>query len=188
MLLVAAALSAGIVLTGCGKQSDTAQAPPTPPAATLREAPPITPPQQSKPTEPVAGKSSKASPDILAARTLGSKSDKSVVKTPSGLQYIDVKVGAGKAVKNGDMVDVNYTGWLTSGMQFDSSIGRGPFSFPVGAGRVIKGWDEGVAGMKLGGVRKLIVPSELGYGTRGAGADIPPSATLIFEVELLRIQ
>ena len=108
-------------------------------------------------------------------------------KTASGLQYWDLKKGAGAVAKAGDTVKVNYTGWLTDGKQFDSSIGREPFSFKLGAHMVIPGWDEGVAGMKIGGKRQLRIPPDLGYGARGAGAAIPPNATLVFDVELLGV-
>lgn len=113
--------------------------------------------------------------------------------TASGLRYTDARVGTGKTATAGRDVDVHYTGWLyldgLKGKQFDSSRGRGPFSFPLGAGRVIKGWDEGVAGMKEGGRRTLIIPPQLAYGERGAGGGIiPPNATLLFEVELLRVK
>ena len=113
--------------------------------------------------------------------------------TPSGLRYEDVKVGTGTEAVSGKMVDVHYTGWLDAdgkkGRKFDSSVDRGtPFSFPLGAGRVIKGWDEGVAGMKVGGKRTLMIPPELGYGARGAGGVIPPNASLIVDVDLLEVK
>ena len=110
------------------------------------------------------------------------------IVTSSGLQYIDRVVGTGEVAKVGQTVSVHYTGWLTNGTKFDSSVDRGqPFSFPLGAGRVIKGWDEGVQGMKVGGKRKLTIPANLGYGARGAGGVIPPNATLVFDVELLSV-
>ena len=109
-------------------------------------------------------------------------------KTASGLQYEDQTVGTGAAAKAGDTVEVHYTGTLKDGTKFDSSLDRGrPFAFQLGAGRVIKGWDEGVASMKVGGKRILIVPPELGYGARGFPPVIPPNATLKFEVELISI-
>jgi FKBP-type peptidyl-prolyl cis-trans isomerase len=112
-----------------------------------------------------------------------------MTKTASGLNYDDETVGTGKEAKSGDTVDVHYTGWLKDGTKFDSSKDRGrPFSFQVGAGRVIKGWDEGVAGMKEGGKRKLVIPPDLGYGARGAPGAIPPNAELTFEVELLKVK
>jgi FKBP-type peptidyl-prolyl cis-trans isomerase FkpA len=108
--------------------------------------------------------------------------------TPSGLIIEDVTVGQGAVAAAGQKVTVHYTGWLTNGTQFDSSKDRNdPFVFPLGGGRVIKGWDEGVQGMKVGGKRKLTIPPALGYGARGAGGAIPPNATLVFEVELLRV-
>ena len=107
----------------------------------------------------------------------------------------DTVVGKGKEAVKGSTVIVNYTGWLHDasakdkrGKKFDSSIGRGPFSFPLGGGRVIPGWDEGVAGMKVGGKRTLVIPPEMGYGSRGAGGVIPPNATLVFDVELLDVK
>jgi len=113
----------------------------------------------------------------------------SEVTTASGLKYTDVKVGTGAEAKSGQNVSVHYTGTLTDGKKFDSSKDRNqPFNFPLGAGRVIKGWDEGVAGMKVGGVRKLVIPASLGYGAQGAGGVIPPNATLLFEVELLDVK
>ena len=107
--------------------------------------------------------------------------------TSSGLSITDLIVGGGAEANAGQKVSVNYRGTLESGKEFDSSYGRGPFNFPLGAGQVIKGWDEGVEGMKVGGKRRLVIPPELGYGTRGAGGVIPPNATLIFEVELLEV-
>jgi FKBP-type peptidyl-prolyl cis-trans isomerase len=106
--------------------------------------------------------------------------------TASGLQYWDIKTGSGAPATPGRTVKVHYTGWLSSGEKFDSSVDRGePFSFPLGEGQVIKGWDEGVVGMKAGGKRQLRIPPDLGYGAQGAGTSIPPNATLIFDVELL---
>jgi FKBP-type peptidyl-prolyl cis-trans isomerase len=107
--------------------------------------------------------------------------------TPSGLRITDLELGTGAEAVAGQAVSVNYRGSLTNGKEFDSSYGRGPFSFRLGGGQVIQGWDEGVAGMKVGGKRKLVIPPDLGYGSRGAGGVIPPDATLIFEVELLKV-
>ncbi|NJL63125.1 MAG: FKBP-type peptidyl-prolyl cis-trans isomerase [Methylacidiphilales bacterium] len=110
------------------------------------------------------------------------------VTTPSGLKYIDIEEGTGEAPKTGQKVTVHYIGTLENGTEFDSSVGRNrPFDFQIGVGQVIKGWDEGVGTMKVGGKRRLIIPSELGYGSRGAGGVIPPNATLIFDVELLKV-
>src|SRR5438128_6314910 len=117
----------------------------------------------------------------------------STIMTASGLQYEELTVGTGEEAKAGVHVSVHYTGWLqnadgSAGSKFDSSKDRNePFEFPLGAGHVIKGWDEGVQGMKVGGARKLIIPASLGYGARGAGGVIPPNATLIFDVELLGV-
>lgn len=108
--------------------------------------------------------------------------------TPSGLQYEEIIVGEGDIAQAGRPVTVHYTGWLTDGKKFDSSKDRNdPFQFSLGAGEVIRGWDEGVQGMQVGGVRKLTIPASLGYGARGAGGVIPPNATLVFEVELLAV-
>src|SRR5438874_7540213 len=111
------------------------------------------------------------------------------VTTASGLQYWNIKLGTGALAIPGKKVKVDYTGWLTNGKKFDSSVGTGhPFEFTLGASQVIKGWDEGVAGMKIGGKRQLRIPPDLGYGAAGAGGVIPPNATLIFDVKLLGVE
>ena len=115
-----------------------------------------------------------------------------MITTSSGLQYLDTSIGEGAEAQSGQSVTVHYTGWLynseTQGAKFDSSKDRrDPFVFSLGAGMVIRGWDEGVAGMKVGGARTLVIPPELGYGARGAGGVIPPNATLKFDVELLGV-
>jgi FKBP-type peptidyl-prolyl cis-trans isomerase len=134
---------------------------------------------------------------FLAVASLAAQSDNSSPtkvegkpkSTASGVQYWDLKVGTGATAANGKTVTVHYTGWLASnGKKFDSSVDRGqPFMFAIGAGQVIKGWEEGVAGMKVGGKRQLRIPPELGYGARGAGGVIPPNAILLFDVELLGV-
>jgi len=133
---------------------------------------------------------------ILAVSTPVGRSDAAdnqVTEMPDGLKYTDTKIGDGATAKAGNKVSVNYTGWLynngSKGAKFDSSLDRGqPFQFTLGAHQVIAGWDEGVAGMKVGGKRTLIIPPELGYGARGAGGAIPPNATLMFDVDLLQVQ
>ena len=133
---------------------------------------------------------------ILAVSTPVGRSDAAdnqVTEMPDGLKYTDTKIGDGATAKAGNKVSVNYTGWLynngSKGAKFDSSLDRGqPFQFTLGAHQVIPGWDEGVAGMKVGGTRTLIIPPALGYGARGAGGAIPPNATLIFDVDLLQVQ
>ena len=110
------------------------------------------------------------------------------IKTPSGLQYWDIKVGTGAEARSGQKVKVQYTGWLTSGKKFDSSVGGPPFGFKIDAGDVIKGWDQGVTGMKVGGKRQLRIPPNLAYGEKGYPGVIPPNSTLIFDVTLVGVQ
>lgn len=182
----------GLPLAGCKSQQSPAQTGQEPLGSARGEQAPA-----EQPAQPVAGATAPAQQGepvkedaVAAARKLGTATQSPVVKTASGLQYIDVKTGTGAEAKAGQTVSVHYTGWLVNGTKFDSSVDRGqPFQFPLGGGQVIRGWDEGVAGMKVGGVRKLIIPSDLGYGPRGTpGGPIPPYATLIFEVELLGVQ
>ena len=130
---------------------------------------------------------------IMASSAAIAQTAGKTVTTPTGLQITDTKVGTGATPKTGETCVMHYTGWLyqngAKGQKFDSSVDRGePFEFPIGTRRVIAGWDEGVASMKVGGKRTLIIPPALGYGARGAGGVIPPNATLIFEVELLDVK
>ena len=126
---------------------------------------------------------------IFLLPLVGHATEEAMVKTSSGLQYADLMVGQGREAHAGETATVHYTGALVDGTKFDSSKDRNnPFSFRLGAGHVIKGWDEGVEGMKIGGTRKLVIPPQLGYGARGAGSAIPPNATLIFIVELLDLR
>ena len=131
----------------------------------------------------------KGNPKDSKAKDAQPPKEPKTVTTASGLKFQDLKAGEGASPKSGSEVTVHYTGWLENGTKFDSSVDRGePFQFRIGLGQVIKGWDEGVLGMKVGGKRKLIIPAALGYGDRGAGALIPPGATLVFEVELLGVR
>ena len=126
---------------------------------------------------------------VLLLPFVGHAGEEALVETSSGLQYADLVVGQGRQAHAGETATVHYTGTLVDGTKFDSSKDRNkPFSFRLGAGQVIKGWDEGVEGMKIGGTRKLVIPPQLAYGARGAGSAIPPNATLLFEVELLDLQ
>jgi peptidylprolyl isomerase len=136
----------------------------------------------------LAGCIATSAPTPVEAQTEGK-----TVTHASGLKITDTKVGTGASPKTGQICVMHYTGWLyqngAKGAKFDSSLDRGqPFEFPIGRGEVIKGWDEGVASMKVGGKRTLIIPPDLGYGARGAGGVIPPHSTLIFEVELLAVK
>jgi len=136
-----------------------------------------------------SGTTKKASPAARPNTKAPTKVTGAPTKTPSGLEYWDIKVGTGPIAQKGQKVKVHYTGWLTSGKKFDSSVDAGkPFPFTLGAGEVIKGWDEGVAGMKVGGKRQLRIPPQLAYGERGFPGAIPPNSTLIFDVELLGVQ
>jgi hypothetical protein len=171
---------------------------PTPPAAAAAQAAPA--PAQvalARPANPFELDPDDPNPTLFAmapddqiaqASSLGGElSAPKERMTPSGLRITDLVVGNGEEAVAGKLVSVNYRGTLSNGKEFDSSYGRGPFSFPLGGGRVIKGWDEGVAGMRVGGKRKLVIPPDLAYGERGAGGVIPANATLVFEVELLQV-
>jgi FKBP-type peptidyl-prolyl cis-trans isomerase len=164
---LALAAFAWIALAGCQDKTATNADKSTPPAATA-----TTPPNDS------TGASMSGTQAGAAAE----------VTTPSGLKYQDLVLGDGAVAEAGKRVSVHYTGWLTDNTPFDSSVGRGkPFDFVLGQGQVIRGWDEGVKGMRVHGKRRLTIPSDLGYGPRGQGP-IPPNATLIFEVELLDVK
>ena len=160
--LLAAVVIAALALTGCSPKQET-------------------PAEQ---TQPAATESAQATPP--AETTAPVPAQPAEQPEPAKLVIKDKKVGKGAAAKAGDLVTVNYTGWLTDGTQFDSSIGKKPYQFLLGAGRVIPGWDQGVVGMKVGGIRRLTIPSDLGYGPSGNGP-IPPGATLLFEIEMLKI-
>jgi len=140
----------------------------------------------SAPKKPVAMQKTAARKPAVSGPT---KVTGPSVKTASGLEYWDIKVGAGPVAQSGQHVKVHYTGWLTNGKKFDSSVGTGhPFEFMLGAGQVIKGWDEGVAGMKVGGKRQLRIPPDLAYGPAGYAQLIPPNSTLVFDVQLIEVK
>jgi len=162
--LIGIVLALGLVAAGCAHKGTATT------AATSTSATVTTPPPGPAP----------------AATDTGSNKE---VTLPSGLKYVDTKIGDGAIAEDGMMATVHYTGWLTDGTKFDSSVDRGqPFSFRIGAGQVIRGWDEGVKGMRTGGKRKLTIPSDLGYGAAGTpGGPIPPNATLVFDVELIAV-
>lgn len=169
-----------------------AEAPPlSAPAVAAAPAVASTAPYELDPDDPnptLFAMAPEPSPEIAQASALGDSMTAPKERvTASGLRITDLVIGDGPEATAGQSVSVNYRGTLQNGKEFDSSYGRGPFSFPLGGGRVIKGWDEGVAGMQVGGKRKLVIPPDLAYGERGAGGVIPPNATLIFEVELLEI-
>jgi peptidylprolyl isomerase len=149
--------------------------------------------QQKSPGKDQASKAAVAPAAAKAEAPAEAKKESKMVKTESGLGYEDLVVGTGPSPVTGQTCVMHYTGWLwvneAKGTKFDSSVDRGsPFEFPIGRGRVIKGWDEGVSTMKVGGKRTLLIPPQLGYGDRGAGNVIPPGATLLFEVELLGVK
>lgn len=167
--------------TGRGQEAVAASQSTAPSSQTQLEATAIDPAQSlAQATVPSTTNAS----DLMSA-----ENQENVITTPSGLQYVDLVEGTGDMPQTGQVVTVHYTGTLENGRKFDSSRDRNQaFEFPIGRGRVIKGWDEGVITMKVGGQRKLIIPPELGYGSRGAGGVIPPNATLIFDVELLGVR
>jgi peptidylprolyl isomerase len=142
----------------------------------------------SSPTVPLATQVNPTERLIAMSDSVIAESDSNYVTTPSGLKYKEITEGTGDSPETGKKVTVHYTGTLTDGTKFDSSRDRNqPFQFTIGVGQVIKGWDEGVSTMKVGGRRELIIPPDLGYGARGAGGVIPPNATLVFDVELLGV-
>ncbi len=159
----------------------------------LALAAPVALAQTKSPGKAQPAKAAEAPAAAKAEAPAEAKKESKMVKTPSGLSYEDVVVGTGPSPVTGQTCVMHYTGWLwvneAKGTKFDSSVDRGsPFEFPIGRGRVIKGWDEGVSTMKVGGKRTLLIPPQLGYGDRGAGNVIPPGATLLFDVELLGVK
>ncbi len=185
-LLIAGALAAALIFTACGDDDDNGGATPTrasqsTPAGQATQ-PATQPTAAATSALPSAAESDGNAPGIPALTG-------DITTTDSGLRYIDEVAGTGDEAKEGSTATVHYTGWLTDGSKFHSSRDRGePFAFTIGARRVIAGWEEGVAGMKVGGKRRLIIPFELAYGASGRPPAIPPAAALIFDVELLGVQ
>jgi peptidylprolyl isomerase len=178
--VTAAALGLIASLAGCGGQQTQVEQQTTTTTQTTQSAPPE---QTSNIPRGALLKQAPSAPEQQQS------SQGSLVSTPSGLQYQDLVVGKGAQPRAGQTVTVHYNGYLTNGSKFDSSVDKGqPFQFVLGQGEVIRGWDEGVSTMRVGGMRKLVVPPNLGYGDRGAGGVIPPNATLVFDVELLGAQ
>lgn len=183
MLLLAVAILAVIVLAGCPeKKADTA-------AEGQPMSDPSLAPESSELAAETAAEEAREEPADKPADEAKTDAEGEMTTTESGLKYTDIKVGDGASPEKGKTVVVHYTGTLDDGTKFDSSLDRNePFSFTIGMGEVIQGWDEGVMGMKVGGKRKLVIPPDLAYGERGAGGLIPPNATLTFEVELLDVK
>lgn len=180
MLLITA-----ILLTGCsGKSKESAKEPKQSGTSTSKKAKTVesSSPQEAEQQESAATQEEEQ-PKTSAPEQAAPAEEVTELKTE------DIVVGKGQVAQKGNTVSVHYTGWLTDGKKFDSSVDRGqPFEFALGQGQVIPGWDQGVAGMKVGGKRKLTIPPALGYGAQGAGGVIPPNATLVFEVELLAVK
>jgi len=188
VMVVCFVLLVVVQLTG-GRQANAAAITPQPPAQTILLATTVTAEQpiQSTPDN-LDNLHNQENIPADTATTPMTPNESELITTPSGLQYKEIVLGTGAIPEPGQNVVVHYTGKLTDGKKFDSSVDRNqPFSFRIGTGQVIKGWDEGLSTMRVGGKRQLIIPPDLGYGARGAGGVIPPNATLVFDVELLRI-